>query len=136
MDWWDRQPGLPNDSEVLFFALLCVQTANSAAHAAEWAAAVLRTAAAGSGESWPPAGDEWKSVGGCPAPLWELLHRSIHVLPRSAARLEAVRTAMKAWRRAGARGDLQVHHLQNYMKKEPKGPTARGGLGQVTAHLG
>ena len=50
-NWWDPQPGLPNDSEVLFFALLSVQTASSAAHSAKWAADVLRTAAAGSGES-------------------------------------------------------------------------------------
>ena len=55
------------------------------------------------------------------------VHRGIHVLPRSAARLEPIRAAMKAWRRAGERGDLHLHHLQNYMKKEPKGPKPPGG---------
>ena len=63
MVWWSTAAGLPNDTEVLFLALLRVQDAASAAEAAEWAAAVLRFKAAGSGESWPPAGAEWKSVG-------------------------------------------------------------------------
>ena len=29
---------------------------------------------------------------------------------------------MKAWRRAGERGDLQLHHLQNYIRNLPLGP--------------
>ena len=46
MSWYETDPGLPNDTEVLFLALLRVQDAASAAEAAEWAAAVLRSAAA------------------------------------------------------------------------------------------
>ena len=122
VSWYETDPGLSNDTEVLFLALLRVQDAASAAEAAEWAAAVLRTSAAGSGESWPPAGPEWKSVGGQPAPLNEPLHRSFKLLPASEARLEPIRLAMKAWRRAGERGDLQLHHLQNYIRKDPPGP--------------
>ena len=60
--WWSPRPGLPNESEVLFFALLRLGDAANAAEAAEWAASVLRTSAAGSGERWPPSGVEWKSV--------------------------------------------------------------------------
>jgi hypothetical protein len=125
--WWSTAAGLPNDTEVLFLALLRVQDAASAAEAAEWAAAVLRFKAAGSGESWPPAGAEWKSVGGRPAPLCKPMHRSLAELPASAARLEPVRTAMKAWRGAGARGDLELQHLTKYIRKEPPGPKPPGG---------
>ena len=96
--WWSPRPGLPNKSEVLLLALLRMHDAASAAEAADWAAAVLRTSAAGSAERWPPAGPEWKSVGGQPAPLDKPLHRSLNLLEASAARLEPVRTAMKAWR--------------------------------------
>ena len=126
VSWWETDPGLPNDSEVLFLALLRLADAASAAEAAEWAAAVLRTSAAGSAESWPPAGPEWKSVGGQPAPLDKPLHRSFKLLKASKARLEPIRLAMKAWRRAGARGDLELHHLQNYIRQEPPGPKPLG----------
>ena len=122
VSWYETDPGLPNDTEVLFLALLRVQDAASAAEAAEWAAAVLRSAAAGSGESWPPAGAEWKPVGGRPSPLCKPMHRVLAELPASEARLEPIRTAMKAWRRAGERGDLQLHHLQNYIRNLPLGP--------------
>ena len=87
---------------------------------------MLRFASAGSAQSWPPAGPEWKSVGGQPAPLDKPLHRSLNLLKASAARLEPIRTAMKAWRRAGERGDLQLHHLQNYIRKDPPGPMPPG----------
>ena len=33
---------------------------------------------------------------------------------------------MKAWRGAGARGDLELHHLQNYIRQEPPGPKPLG----------
>jgi len=124
VSWYETAPGLPNDTEVLFLALLWVQDAASAAEAAEWAAAVLRFKAAGSGESWPPAGAEWKSVGGRPSPLCKPMHRVLAELPASEARLQPIRTAMKAWRGAGERGDLQLHHLQNYIRNLPLGPAA------------
>ena len=94
---------------------------------------MLRTSAVGSAESWPPAGPEWKSVGGQPAPLDKPLHRSFKLLKASKARLEPIRLAMKAWRKAGERGDLQLHHLQNYIRKDPPGPKPPGSKSQAPA---
>jgi hypothetical protein len=37
VSWYETDPGLPNDTEVLFLALLRVYDAASAAEAAEWA---------------------------------------------------------------------------------------------------
>ena len=40
--WFDKEPGLPNDTEILFLALLVVKNAESAGAASKWAADVLR----------------------------------------------------------------------------------------------
>ena len=107
---------------MLFLALLLVADAATASAATEWANSVLRFTAESSGDSWPPAGPEWKSVGGKPAPLYAPLHRSLVLLQASEARLEPIVVAIKAWRRAGERGDMKTHHLKTWIREKPPGP--------------
>ena len=63
--WFDKEPGLPNDTEILFLALLVVKNAESAGAASKWAADVLRFSPSGAvPEVWPPPGaPEWAGKG-------------------------------------------------------------------------
>ena len=71
--WFDRAPGLPNDTEMLFFALLVLKNAETATAAKEWAAAVLHFAPGRADpEVWPPPdAPEWVGKGSRAAPLYQ-----------------------------------------------------------------
>ena len=113
---------------MLLQALLLLDNEVTAAETQAWAAEVLRDVRCGSAEPWPPAGPLWKSVGGQPAPLYKPLQLVICGGGGGdrAASLERIRAAIKAWRKAGERGALQVHHLREWLTKTPPGPTPPG----------
>ena len=45
LEWFDPAPGVPNDTEILFFALLLVQGYTDRGELRKWALAVLEEAA-------------------------------------------------------------------------------------------
>ena len=125
--WFDKEPGLPNDTEILFLALLVVKNAESAGAASKWAADVLRFSPSGAvPEVWPPPGaPEWAGKGPNAAPLYQTLEKAYKPGWTWPA-LESICLAIRSFDGVGQHDNLQPHHLREHIKAKPPGPKLAG----------
>ncbi|KAL1511951.1 hypothetical protein AB1Y20_005231 [Prymnesium parvum] len=123
--WYDTKPGVPNESEVLFFSLLVAKRASTAVEAEEWAKNILKLdEPIRSSPIWPPPGVpelQWK---GSRAPSHLKLLHDAYGSSWTKEDLEQIVKAMLAFKGPGRfeAGRLQFHHLRSYKDANLRGP--------------
>lgn len=125
--WYESQPGLPNDTEMLLTTLLVIKRPTARGELDEWARKVKVEKARAdelwqAGKAWtPPEGPEWKGSGKG-ASLFEPVREAVTGKGWVQADHEAIAKAIHAWQGAGHDDRLRSDHVSNYLKRLPEGP--------------
>lgn len=123
--WFHAGHGLPNESEVLFYALLVVQRAQTASDAKQWAQELLvHYERINASNTWPPAdvaGLHWQ--GSRAPPLLKLLYDAYNAMWVEND-LTKIAKAMLCFQGPGrfVKGDLRASHLRTYKDANVQGP--------------
>lgn len=130
--WFDRKPGIANDTEVLFFALLILSSGERADTLDDWADTVLRPNEASylseGAAAWKiPA--EWKGLRNQKAPIMNIVLEAYDA-SRDADELNRIGAALQAWRGKGQCSGLEQHHLRQHFSwaRELRGKKRAGVL--------
>jgi hypothetical protein len=129
VDWFNRPPGLPNDTEVLFLALL-VAACGKVSDVTAWAALLAPEAPrfTEQGSAWEPSDSTlWKGPGSQVAVALKPLLAIYSGLSIGKELLATVAKALQGWEHGGgARDDLGVVQLRNYLDNPPEDFKPRG----------
>ena len=123
--WFERKAGLPNDAEMLFYALLILTSGRTVGAVKDWAKKVLLEERRMSelGESWSPNSPDWAATAAnATPPIYELMGYAYAGTQWSEARLESIGVAMQAWREAGRVDGLDAGKLKAHWPADVRGP--------------
>ena len=131
--WFDPKPGLPNEAEVLFYAILVANIDWTVADLDLWASKVLEEEPRRLelGSDWnPPDNEWWRSSRKAAAASFEPLRVAIQQTEWGKPALDHVGAAMQRWRGAGRCDELSHQELYRQVRKDrpvhgPKPPKGR-----------
>ena len=131
--WFDPKPGLPNEVEVLFYAILVANIDWTVADLDLWASKVLEEEPhrLELGSDWtPPDNEWWRSSRKAAAASFEPLRVAIQQTEWGKPALDHVGAAMQRWRGAGRCDELTHQELYRQLRKDrpvhgPKPPKGR-----------
>ena len=123
--WFEYANGPPNATEMLFYALLLVDSWKSPTEEKEWAEKVLleEKRYEEMGSSWtPPADPAWQPRGKRTAAIYEPLRNAYNRAGRSQPRWDEFGAAIQGWDGAGTYDGLRMQHLTAHFTKKLQGP--------------
>ena len=123
--WFERQPSLPNKSEILALALLVLSAGKTVAVLDKWACGALseekRLIDLGAEYTMPDT-PKWKATGNIVPEMFEPLSHAYDGGNWSTSALDQIGKAMQAWRGDGRVNGLTAGHLKDYIGSGVKGP--------------
>ena len=121
--WFEPGSAEPNESEILFFALVTVASkVDTAKRLHEWAVRVHRLAAQAEEQraAWKPPGEElggWRSRNGV-SEVFSYLEQAIRNTPFADAELDCMGAVMQLWDGPGQRDNLRSVQLRTHLGKK------------------
>ena len=139
ISWFERKSGPANDTEIIFYALLLCQSANSVAELDQWVQKVLSQAQRVEelGTKWtPPKEPDWQGSGGQLAPIFKYMQDAYRFGGQPNAFYDNVGAAIQSCAVEGSVDGLGCSQLRDHIKTDPQGPRDGKGRTVPRTHAG